>query len=321
MAKNVYIGIPAAQGSKARLITNGLIGVNGDARRIIRGYIGDEQQKARKFYNAWVTESPLPFDFFQGAAVVVGDIANARLHIMGGSLNPRAHYSWDGTRWQSESTLPYDFVLGSAIVYGGRIHIFGSNNNSNLYSHYSFSGGEWRQEIGNPVYFFGFENAVIFNGKLCLVSSYWGSYSQFRYICEYDDENDAWITHFNNKSANAYASGVSDGSVIYMLGGTGNGGACYQTWDGQEFSDVKLLPYSFTGSYVIVYKGDMHVLGTASGNGKMHCIFDKNDSCTRIASLPKRKYYCPAVVFNGKIHLLGGIDDDSYRDHYSWEDE
>ena len=305
-------------GNKARLLTDIEIGVEDKARRVIRAYVGDENGKARRWYRTWVTEPDLPFDFYRGAAVVY----DGRIHILGGEREPRKHWSWDGETWQEESTLPYNFNYGSAIVFDGKIHIFGSTSAMN--AHYSWNGKGWTQEVNTPHYFYNNNNVVIYDGKIRLVSSGYGSYSQWGF----DDalSNNTWLSVWMN-SGSSYTCIVVYFGLIHMFPRSGDG-VGHNTWDGTTLGSDVQLPYVCSYGYAVVYHGRIHVLGSAytrSYGGqmpyvRMHYIFD-GPKWERIATLPKPTYRCPAVVYKGKIHLLGGVGDATYRKHYSWEED
>lgn len=304
---NGYVGV----GNKARLLRDIEVGVNDVARRVIRGYIGDENGKAQRWYKAWVTEDDLPFDFYQGAAVIYGN----RIHILGGERQPRKHYSWNGYSWREESTLPYDFVFGSAEVSEGEIHIFGGTSDS--HAHYSWDGEEWRQRSNTPVTFYRNNLAVKFDGLIRLCSSGYGYYYQWDYINTLGLDGNSWSSAAGVGAS--YPIAVTYDRKIHMFPSSGDGKG-HRTWDGTKFAWDVQTPYNFTGGYAVMYNGKIHVIGAANGNQHMHYTFD-GDTWERIASYPKNIYWCPAVVYKNKIHMLGGTNADDYRRHYSWEED
>lgn len=304
---NGYVGV----GNKARLLRDIEVGVNDVARRVIRGYIGDENGKAQRWYKAWVTEDDLPFDFYQGAAVVYEN----RIHILGGEREPRKHYSWNGYSWREESTLPYNFVFGSAAVSEGEIHIFGGTSAMN--AHYSWDGEEWHQRAGTPHYFYLNNLAVSFEGKIRLCSSGYGSYSQWGYIDTLNLDN-TWSSLWMSDNS-SFPIAVKYDRKIHMFPASGDRKR-HKTWDGTSFGTDVAVPYDCTGGYGVMYNGKIHVIGAANGNKRMHYTFD-GDTWERIATYPKNIYYCPAVVYKNKIHMLGGTNADDYRRHYSWEED
>lgn len=296
--------------NKARLIKDIEVGVNNKARRVIRGYVGDENGKAQRWYRAWVTEEDLPFDFYQGAAVIYGN----RIHILGGERQPRKHYSWNGYSWREESTLPYDFVYGSAISYEGEIHLFGGTSAMN--AHYSWDGEEWHQRAGTPHYFYLNNNAVMFDHKARLCSSGFGLYSQWGYIDTLNADG-TWTSTWGVGAS--FPAAVTYDRKIHMFPSSGDGKG-HRTWDGTNFEWDVPIPYNSNGGNVIAYNGRIHVIGAINGNQHMHYTFD-GEKWERIASYPKNIYICAAVVYKNKIHMLGGTNADDYRRHYSWEED
>ena len=286
----------------------------GITANVIKGYC-PKNGMGELFFRGWKNESTLPFDFFKGAAV----IHEGKIHILGGENNPRAHYAWDAetNTWSRMSYLPYDFIFGSAASYKGRIHIFGQEGGWNT-QHYLWDSeypNVWVQAQNTPYAFFNNNNAQIYNDKISLVSSGYGSYSQFRYIQQWDDQ--AWTSFYNNPSANSYANSAVYKGMIYLLGNSGTGGTNYQTWDGSTFSGMVKLPnYTFRNGYALTYKNRIHLLGNgASSNSKNHYSFD-GTTLRKESRLPCRFNLCPAVVYKNRIHILGSPDD--RRAHFSW---
>lgn len=282
---------------KAQELVGGWVGVKGKARRLVGGWVG-VNGKARPIWSTsgWRREDNIPYNFYQGSAVVF----QGKVHLLGGVDNPTKHVSWDGTNWAEESTLPYNLTLGSAIVWNNKIHILGS---SSAYSaHYSWDGSAWTQEANTPHTFYGENNAVIYDGYIHVVSSWWGNYSQHRYIAKYDGS--AWTTVFNPAN-NSYSSSASYDGKIYLLGASGTGGAGYQEYEDGAFGNVESIPYQFNGGFALVYNGKIHMLGSVNANNKIHEVFDGTDFDLK-STMPYEFYYCPAVVYRGRIHIFGG---------------
>ena len=113
--------------------------------------------------SSWVKVSTLPYDFYNGSAVVL----NGEIHILGGhnsstNNNYKYHYKYNGTSWVSVSTLPYEFAYGSAVVYNDEIHIMSGSSN-----HYAFNGASWRKLYDIPSHANG--SAVIYNDEIHLL--------------------------------------------------------------------------------------------------------------------------------------------------------
>lgn len=77
------------------------------------------------------------------------------------------------------------------------------------------------------------------------------------------------------------------------------------------------LPYEFYYGSAVVLDGEIHILGSWSGNSKQHYKWD-GTSWTEVSTLPYEFYDGPAVVLDGEIHILGGY---SSTFHYKWDGE
>ena len=273
----------------------------------IKGYCS-EKGVSKLFFRPWTKESELPLDFYRGAVVIY----EGKIHILGGNTNPTMHYSWDDetNEWSEESVIPYDFDYGSACVYKGRIHIFGKGDNWQ-YQHYAWDGSSWMQLTNTPYAFFYNNNAQVYHDKACLVSSGFGSYSQFRFIQQWDDTS--WVSALNPNN-NSYSNSAVYKGLIWLLGNSGSAGTNYQTWDGTTFSSLKNLGYTFYRGYSLPYKYRIHLLGGTSG-ARRHYSFDGN-TIRKESELPYDFSRSPAVVYKGRIHIFGGPN--NQRAHYSW---
>ncbi len=310
MAKKLYLGI----NDTAANIKDIYVGVNGKARRVIRGYVG-VNGKARPFWGKfWDYISTLPFDCYQSAAVVY----NGRIHILGGANNPRIHYSWDESTdtWHKESDLPYDFINGGAAVYNGYIHIFGTTGWSN--QHYKWGGENWILLTSTPYAFNNLNNAQIFLNKVCLVSSGYGHYSQFRYIQQWDDDT-GWTAALipNN---NSFGNSCVYKNKIYLLGNSGTAGTEYETWDGVNFSGMIRLPnHQFRGGYALRYHDRIQLIGGIDGKQRRHYSFDGENNIREESHLPFDFYYSPAVVYKKRLHIFGKSHYQYLKDDYNTE--
>ena len=130
--------------------------------------------------------STLPYDFYQGSAVVL----NNEIHILGGysySSNSSYgvnHYKWNGSSWVKVSTLPYNFYRGSAVVLNNEIHILGGNSNN----HYKWDGSSWIKVSTLP-YDFYYGSAVVLNNEIHIL----GSYNSNCYKYHYKWNGSSWI--------------------------------------------------------------------------------------------------------------------------------
>ena len=82
--------------------------------------------------NGCVSVSTLPYEFYQGSAVVLND----EIHILGGGGNGSNHWKFNGTSWIKVRALPYNFYYGSAVVLNDEMHILGGSDVNVNKKHY-----------------------------------------------------------------------------------------------------------------------------------------------------------------------------------------
>ena len=133
---------------------------SGSAGGLQIGKIVDEQ------VSGCVSASTLPYDFYNGSAVVY----NNEIHILGGSDGStgngyKYHYKYNGTSWVSVSTLPYNFYYGSAVVLNNEIHILGGRGDSDNTKHYKYNGTSWESVSSLPYDFYD-GSAVVYNNEI-----------------------------------------------------------------------------------------------------------------------------------------------------------
>lgn len=136
------------------------------------------------------------------------------------------------------------------------------------------------------------------------------------------------------------------GAVMYELDGTqksimpasadcavayGNGlhifnGTKHYEYDGKEWKQISTIPYSVSGSNVIVYKDKLHLLGgTGDARHTKHYAWDGSD-WNEVSTLPYEFGNGGAEVFGGFLHIMGSSNSDSKKKHYkfngsSWAEE
>lgn len=234
---------------------------------------------------------PLSYHFIQGVAVVYHN----EIHLFGAGYNDstgsKYHYKWDGENWSQVSVIPYEIHDSNVIVYNDEIHLIGGNYRnsysqlSNYYKHIKWNGEEWIILDDLPANLVN-SPAVVYNNK------------------------------------------------IYILGGYAGYTACY-TYDGTSWrSEETTLPYYSYNSSAVVYNNEIHIFGSSYYDNRNDCrfwhgVFDgeewrilqigDNLENPNYNTLPYGFYNGSAVVFDNKIHLLGGAND--YTAHYSWDGE
>lgn len=257
--------------------------------------------------DAWEEVSEIPFNFYPNGSAVE---YNNKLHI----FYQTNHYSWDGTDWVQESTIPYSFDNGGVIVYQNKIHIFGSNGINN--KHYSWDGTEWTQETNTPNYFAGKDRIVLFDNKVCLVSSGMGTTSQGDYIHMWNGSSWSSVAIPYGSNSIYNQSEVLNG-YIHILGMSSDYTKCYK-YDGTNFSEDVTIIANDAYASTVSYNGKIHVIGGASGLIRQHLIFD-GTQWSSLNSLPY-DFQGMAVVYKGRIHILGATSSTANaKNHYRWK--
>lgn len=103
---------------------------------------------------------------------------------------------------------------------------------------------------------------------------------------------------------------------IHILGGNSNETKHYK-WDGESWTEVSTLPYSFRGRYkAVVFNNEIHILGHSSSQYQYHYKWNGN-SWTSVSTLPEHlskgfvvvyRNEIYALVYNGKMYKWNAID-------------
>lgn len=310
------------------------------------------QERDLDFVSMSFEEISLPYDFYQGSAVIL----NGEIHILGGydsteEGNCKNHYKYDGGSWVRVSTLPYAFIRGSAVVYNDEIHILGGwgwYDSNAPKKHYKWNGTSW-----TPVSTLPFDlisgAALMYKGELNILGSTyhyklngtdWVSVSTMSYdisegsVVVYNNEIHTLSQTRHYKYDGYYWYGVSTlpytfyrgsaivdkDNVLHIIGGYNTYTAHY-TWDGTSWNeDIDLLiPYYFCYGCSLLYNNNIHLLGTnVSGSRSKH--YKQSQTNLRkwdsVSTIPYKFYDGAAVVYNGEIHILGGDEPGERDNHY-----
>ena len=113
--------------------------------------------------------------------------------------------------------------------------------------------------------------------------------------------------------------------MAYFLCSEGSGVTV--TVDGVEVEDLSLisggavdvsvstLPYEFKMGSVVIYDGELHILGSVSSGCQTAHYKYNGTSWIRESTLPYEFYYGGAVVHKNIINILGGTG--TYKYHYA----
>lgn len=262
----------------------------------------------------WIADIELPYNF-RGFAVTY----NNKIHILAGNISGTYtnHYAFDGTTWTQVSTLPYEF-WGDAIVYNDKIHILGGPRLA-AKKHYSFDGLIWAEV--SPLPFDNASNAVIYNNK---IHAFFDS-SKKHYLYN----GTSWTQVSTLPSGFDRPSVIVYNDKINALGGygalSGSGGHIWHhVFNGSSWTKVATpLPCSsVSGGYMksVVYKDRLHLITNYSSQDCLHLIYDGSKWITGM-NLPYSPFDSSVVVYNDKIHILGGGTVNGTQDHYIYNDE
>ena len=81
---------------------------------------------------------------------------------------------------------------------------------------------------------------------------------------------------------------------------------------------ISALPYKLNRSHVVVFRGEIHILGGDAGQ-KNHYKHNGSEWVS-VSTLPFSFYEGNAVVFDDKIHIFGSMSGSSYyKVHYAWD--
>jgi hypothetical protein len=241
------------------------------------------------------------YGFYFGTSVVYDN----KLYALGGSdyyesTSYSQVYTFDGSTWTKLDDLPYEFSQGSAVVWNNELHLLGGRDS--LKSHYKFNGITWTQ-LDNLPSNFQQGSAVVYNNEIHIMYN----------LSHYKYNGSSWTQlndlpyKFTNSSALVY------NNELHLLGSTTYQNTTYHyKWNGSTWTKLDDLPNG--GSYLgVVYDNEIHLFN-------QHLHYKWNGSAwTKLDNLPYVLLGGNTVVYNNKIHILGGFDEENYYcscEHY-----
>lgn len=263
----------------------------------------------------WTEESELPFNLTMDNRAVVYD---EKIHVLGWKSGLDAHYSWDGTSWEQESELPYNLYGGCVATYNNKIHIIGGYDEWGYSKkHRVWDGTSWEEEVDVP-YLIGQDSlCVIFNGKLRIlagssVAPYKKDPGSAYYHYSWDDF--IWARELDLDFSQPSKAVVCDNKLfIYEY----NNYKSYLNLNNVWTKISKVTPYNVEGASMINYHDQINLLGGDQLRGQN--VWNATENRWQEIKLPNLKdfYNGSAIIFDNKIHILGGTVDP--RMHYSWD--
>lgn len=167
-----------------------------------------------------------------------------------------------------------------------------------------------------------FTNLVVYNNEYHLIGKNGSSNNG-----HYKWNGSSWVSVGTTEhKASSFTCVVYNNKIYRVLGGYG--GSAYSVFDGTSWTaknDV-VFPESSTYCQSVVFQDKIHLIGTEKINGSTdydhmshyHYTFDGSTTVTLIGELPYSPIYgFRAIVFDNKIHLLGGAGDPTA--HYTFD--
>ena len=219
--------------------------------------------------------------------------------------------------------LDHCFCAG-AVIHNNQIHVLGGADNYNY--HMVWNGNEWVEQTEFPLSILRGTSVVEYNNEIHVFGEFYGS---DRNPCHYKWNGTNWVKLADMPFPWEYACCVVYHNEIHLFGGRAQ---CnypsssrdyynkHYKWNGTTWIELPDLPsistYPLGSNYVCcaVYNDEIHFIY------KQH--YKWNGTTWSVAStLPKEIYSTNLIVYDNKIHLLGGrVDSDSTQGyyHYTW---
>ncbi len=267
----------------------------------------------------------LPYHMFEyGCAVVYEN----DMHLLGGINRASVtvtdesyyHYAWNGRSWRSVSTIPVPIVGACAVVYHGAIHVFGNINSSAGDRHLIWDGNEWEISKSPLLVFSENSDVVVWDDKIHILGSTSGTNKSY-YHYAYDGEN--WTKKADLPQYEGQTTAKDDKCFLY------NGSIqCIQraknyqpaniyiyqddNWVlSGEIDDSNVYINWLASSNSIEWNGMQYFFNTFRNSNSDNVVFNG----TSFVVIPYEDHspsdylypeYSRAVLYNNKIHLLGG---------------
>lgn len=303
-----------------------------------------------QFTNAWQVASTLPYDFYNGAALVYNGaiyiISTYKMDETSTDADKAKMYKWLGTgsatnSWTSIATLPDQAIKHKYTGYKmNSLKALDVDNSIMFYTNYSGGMGSpvdyahiWDGLSSSTASFYSIRinsydgssapyNKVTFKGKL------YSNNERERFLLPKADR----IAYFADKNQQQ----VVLHDKLHILGGNppvnlqngGDPGWCGVHAVKDKNGDIffyNSLPFPFHASGAVNCQDKLYLLGsswTTSVYGKHFYRWEEDDDTwTRLNDLPYAVGYTSAVEYKGKIHLFGSTASGYNNAHYMWDPE
>src|SRR4051794_17047835 len=262
---------------------------------------------------AWTKAPPLPSARSAHGVVV----AAGAIHVLGGPQN-RAVDRFDGRRWARESTLPGPALNAPAVAaIGSRIYVIGgfdgvTNIPVAAVRVFDASSRTWSTAADLPAPRGG-AAAVLLDGKIHVL----GGGNDVSTIADhsvYDPASDAWSAAAPLPRPEGSAAAVALDGKVWAIGGRSGfddyGGVYVWSPANDSWTRGPSIPARGTAGAAI-WRGSVYVFGgesqrTSSVLGDVYRLAPGGTAWKRVSKLPTARNYARAVVFGGRIYVVGG---------------
>ncbi len=267
---------------------------------------------------AWKSLTPAP----TGRANAIVGARNGRIHVLGGGTSggtdSEAHEIYDiaTDTWTSSDPIPGSAGQWTGGLIGDKIYVFGFFNGT-LHI-YDIPGETW--STGATFTAATSEmSAVVFNERLYVVGG-WNGSTTVGTVHEYDPVADAWTPKTSMATARSRVGLATANGRIYAIGGqsgpTNTPQASFEEYDplANTWRSVNPLGVGLTAMGAAGFGDRIYWFGGTNAAVNTQVLRDVHSrelllDWRNAAPLPEAHAACPAVLLDGKIHLIG-----SYRE-------
>ena len=191
--------------------------------------------------------------------------------------------------------------------------------------HYKWNGTNWTSVSTLTTNEFAETCAVIYNNEIHLLGGFNGSNAQSLHH-KFNGTKWVSVSTLPRTARNGYAGFVVFNNEIHMFGGEDTSSTPTNTvhykYNGSSWTSLSdTLPMGYRGSSTVLYKNEIHLLGSSiTSYFTSHYKFN-GSSWVSVSTLPisrAQSGYTVFLVYNDEIHLLGGYASSEYLVHYSF---
>lgn len=269
----------------------------------------------------WTKKSPMPGPLYAFNAAAIG----SRIYAVGGRGGKqgygRYNYVYDQKRdsWEVRKDLIYDRSNHAVVTSGGKIYVFGGNENPGKVEAYDPEKDSWKElaDIPTPRQHINY-SAVACRGKIYLIGGIEKRGERDFIITDknemYDPATNTWTEKAPIPSKRQMPAAICFEDKIYVISGTD------EKWDDQttvyvydpgsdSWETRASMPEARNISGVAEVDGRIIVVTGLHGNYKKSKAFmydPENDVWHSLSELPHYFMLAGVVSLNDRLYVLGG---------------